>query len=81
MRATRPGKIRDGVLVLEVFYKFHKERLEEAKNRKIVNAGLAVALGEEIEFECVLAEGEGSRRLRKKLVILPKRFLIKWVLE
>jgi DNA polymerase-3 subunit gamma/tau len=57
LRAARPGKIRDGVLILEVFYKFHKERLEEAKNRKIVNTGLATVLGEEFEFECVLAEG------------------------
>lgn len=62
LRAARPGKIRDGVLVLEVFYKFHKERLEEAKNRKIVNTGLAEVLGEEIEFECLLSEG-------KKIVI------------
>jgi len=46
------------VLVLEVFYKFHKERLEEAKNRKIVNTGLTEILGEEIEFECLLAEGK-----------------------
>ena len=58
LRAARPEKIEEGVLVLEVFYKFHKERLEEAKNRKIVNAGLVEALGEEIEFECLLAEGK-----------------------
>ena len=67
LRATRPGKIRDGVLVLEVFYKFHKERLEEAKNRKIVNAGLAVALGEEIEFECVLAEGGRKSPVKEEI--------------
>jgi len=58
LRAARPGKIENGVLVLEVFYKFHKERLEEAKNRKIVNTGLTEILGEEIEFECLLAEGK-----------------------
>jgi len=62
LRAARPVKIEDGVLVLEVFYKFHKERLEEAKNRKIVNTGLVEILGEEIEFKCLLAEG-------KKIVI------------
>lgn len=56
LRAARPKKIKDGALVLEVFYKFHKERLEEAKNRKIVNSGLVEVLGEEIEFECLLAE-------------------------
>jgi DNA polymerase-3 subunit gamma/tau len=58
LRAARPEKIKDGVLVLGVFYKFHKERLEENKNRKIVNAGLAEVLGDEIEFECLLTENK-----------------------
>jgi len=62
LRAARPYSMKNGVLTLEVFYKFHKERLEEAKNRKIVNTGLVEILGEEIEFKCLLAEG-------KKIVI------------
>lgn len=54
LRAARPLSMSKGVLTLEVFYKFHKERLEEPKNRQIVIVGLENVLGKGIEFKCVL---------------------------
>jgi len=58
LRAARPYSMKNGVLTLEVFYKFHKERLEEAKNRQIVMVGLEKVLGKEVEFKCVLIENK-----------------------
>ena len=58
LRAARPYSMKNGVLTLEVFYKFHKERLEEAKNKQIVMMGLEKVLGKGIEFKCVLTENE-----------------------
>lgn len=65
LRAARPKKMVDGELIIEVFYKFHKEKLEEAKNRKIVEIGLDKVFGGFVSFECVLSEG-GSRNVTPK---------------
>ena len=56
LRAARPIKFDNRKLVLEVFYPFHKDRLEEAKNKKIVEDGLFRVLGVELTFDCVLGK-------------------------
>lgn len=43
-------------MLIEVFYKFHKDKLEEQKNRKIVEIGLDKVFGGLVKFRCVLAE-------------------------
>ena len=58
LRAARPKAIEGNLVTLEVFYPFHKDRLEEQKNRKIVETGFKEALGIEIIFECVLSESK-----------------------
>lgn len=64
LRAARPIKLEGRRLILEVFYPFHKDRLEEVKNRKIVEEGLSKVLGVELAFECVLGKSK-----REPLVI------------
>lgn len=64
LRASRPKSIKGNTLLLEVFYPFHKDRLEEAKNRKIVDECLNRVFGAELCFECVLAQDK-----KKPLVI------------
>jgi DNA polymerase-3 subunit gamma/tau len=56
LRAARPLSMDKGILTLEVFYKFHKERLAESKNRQIVMIGLEKVLGKAIDFKCVLTK-------------------------
>ncbi len=56
LRASRPIKFSGRNLILEVFYPFHKDRLEEAKNKKIVEEGLFKVLGVELTFDCVLGK-------------------------
>ena len=58
LRAARPKSIEGNLVTLEVFYPFHKDRLEEQKNRKIVETGFKEALGIEVIFECVLSESK-----------------------
>ncbi|MCW1948949.1 MAG: DNA polymerase III subunit gamma/tau [Candidatus Shapirobacteria bacterium] len=58
LRASRPVELDGRKLVLEVFYPFHKDRLEEARNRKIVEEGLLKVLGVELAFECVLGKSK-----------------------
>jgi len=56
LRASRPIKINGRNLTLEVFYPFHKDRLEETKNRKLVEDGIKKVLGVEMVFECILGK-------------------------
>jgi len=58
LRATRPKSIKGNILLLEVFYPFHKDRLEESKNRKIVEDGILKVFGVNLGFECVLAKNK-----------------------
>jgi len=58
LRAARPVELDGRKLVLEVFYPFHKDRLEEARNRKIVENGLLKVLGVDLAFECVLGKSK-----------------------
>ncbi|MFA5025984.1 MAG: hypothetical protein WC503_05755, partial [Candidatus Shapirobacteria bacterium] len=67
LRAARPQKMTGDGLVIEVFYKFHKEKLEEAKNRKIVEIGLDKVFGGYLSFDCVLADGESKRAVPFKI--------------
>ena len=56
LRASRPISIKGKILLLEVFYPFHKDRLEEAKNRKIVEDCMTKVFGVNLCFECVLGK-------------------------
>jgi len=56
LRASRPVKFDGRNLILEVFYPFHKDRLEEVKNKKIVEEGMFRVLGVELTFDCVLGK-------------------------
>jgi DNA polymerase-3 subunit gamma/tau len=58
LRASRPIKFNGRNLTLEVFYPFHKDRLEEPRNRKLVEEGLLKVLGIEMVFECVLGKNK-----------------------
>ena len=64
LRSSRPFKMDDGVLVLEVFYKFHKERLENGKCPKVMEKVLKELFGEQFKVKCVL--GERSKKPRPK---------------
>lgn len=55
LRAARPVNVIGDRVEIEVFYKFHKERLEDSRNRKIVEMGLKNVLGVPLFFDCRLA--------------------------
>ena len=68
LRAARPKKMTNDGLIIEVFYKFHKEKLEEAKNRKIVEIGLDKVFGGLLNFDCVLSDGSTKRAMPLNIV-------------
>ncbi|MCX6725759.1 MAG: hypothetical protein NT052_00365 [Candidatus Shapirobacteria bacterium] len=56
LKAARPLKMDKGFLVLEVFYKFHKERLDSDKCRSIVEEVASQLLGNQIKIKCILGQ-------------------------
>jgi len=60
MRSCRPVSFDGKTLTLAVFYKFHKERLEAAKCRQIIEDVTSQILAKPVRMVCVLAKKEKS---------------------
>ncbi|MFA6602320.1 MAG: DNA polymerase III subunit gamma/tau [Candidatus Shapirobacteria bacterium] len=56
LRATKPVELEGNELTVEVFYPFHKERLEETRNRRVIEEVLKLVLGSELVFVCKLGK-------------------------
>ena len=56
LRAARPVGYDGSSLTLGVYYRFHKERLEEVSHRKVLEDVLASILGSPIKVICTLTE-------------------------
>jgi len=66
LRAARPKTIDHDTLVLEVFYSFHKDKLEEEQNRRIVEDGLSKICGQNLKMRCVLGKEKPSMQKNNK---------------
>jgi DNA polymerase-3 subunit gamma/tau len=56
LRSCRPAEISGNLLTIEVFYKFHKERLETAAYREMVEKAFFDLLGRPLRLRWVLRE-------------------------
>ena len=56
LKATRPLACEDGFLILEVFYKFHKDQLEKEASRRIFEKAATEVLGCPVKLKCSLSE-------------------------
>ena len=56
LRASRPLGMNGKFLILEVFYRFHKEKLEEQKSRAILEKVLQEVYGRPILVKCTLGD-------------------------
>jgi DNA polymerase-3 subunit gamma/tau len=56
LRAAKPMNFDGKTLTLGVFYKFHKERLEEGAHRKVLEEVIAQVLGNQVRVSCILTE-------------------------
>lgn len=64
LKSASPLAIRGNVLDLEVLYKFHKERLESPKNRKILEDLIEEKIGDKLNINCVV---NADKRPKKKM--------------
>ena len=56
-------EVNDKSLKLGVYYKFHKEKLEEAKTKKMLEDALQSVVGSNMGIEFSLAEAPAKREL------------------
>ncbi|HCW50934.1 MAG TPA: hypothetical protein DGR79_02550, partial [Clostridiales bacterium] len=61
---AKPLALRDGVLTLGFESRFHKEQLEQTKNKQVLEDTLSELAGAEIKVECRLLEGAMEPRDR-----------------
>lgn len=58
LRATRPASYDGEVVTLEVFYRFHKDKLEEPKILKLLDVKFEEIMGSKMRLKFVLAKKE-----------------------
>ena len=56
LRATRPFQLEGSDLVCEVFYRFHKEKLEEVKTIRLLEEIIEEVMGTKIKLKFVLVK-------------------------
>jgi len=66
LRATRPVGLEKKYLVIEVFYQFHKDRLEEEKCRRLVEETVEEVFGKQFFLKCILGKKERNPKRNTK---------------
>ncbi len=56
LKSGKAVDIDGNIIILEVFYAFHKERLEHPKNRKVIESVLSEVFGEKLSIKCRISE-------------------------
>jgi len=56
LRASKPVSFDGKVLTLSVYYKFHKERLEESPHRDVLENVVEKIVGQKIRVKCLLTQ-------------------------
>lgn len=54
-------------LKLGVYYKFHKDKLEESRNKKIMEEAMQKVFSKQVRYECVLAEAPKNTELTENV--------------
>jgi len=67
LRAAKPVGFDGNTLTLGVYYKFHKERLEEVSHRKVLEEVAASILGSPIKVTCTLTEPPAKKTVEVPL--------------
>jgi len=73
LRSSRPLVLEEECLTIEVFYKFHKERLEQPKVLELLSETISEVLGVKIRVKCIL----GEKKISQKNVKNPTNDLMK----
>jgi len=65
LRAARPKKVDEDYVTLEVFYQFHKDQLEQERNRRVLEQALSGLFETSLRIKCELGERPVTTPLSK----------------
>ena len=65
LRSSTPVNVEENFIVLEVFYPFHKERLESPRHRQLLEDLSQMVYGSSFGVRCVLSDKKPPKRLGK----------------
>ena len=66
----KPVDVEGRCIVAEVFYPFHKERLESARTRKLLEGLSESVFGEKMNFKCILSKEKPKKMKKSELEAL-----------
>ena len=67
LRSTRPKSVGSGIVVIEAFYTFHKDKLSEPKTKEILSSVLKKLFGEKVKIEVVLGKRIKTHKPNKEI--------------
>jgi len=56
LRSARPKNVTNGIVTIEAFYQFHKDKLSESKTKDVLIQVFKKLFGEKIKVEIVLGK-------------------------
>ncbi|HET7713229.1 MAG TPA: hypothetical protein VFK94_01970, partial [Patescibacteria group bacterium] len=63
LRGCEPYEFSGKIVTLKFFYKFHKDMVDQAKNRELVERELGKSLGREVRIKTVLGEKSEAKKI------------------
>jgi DNA polymerase-3 subunit gamma/tau len=66
LKATKPVDLADGTIIVEVYYKFHKEQLELSRYKKMVESAVSNVISDGLQLKYVLKERGSERKSAQK---------------
>jgi hypothetical protein len=67
LKDCKPVAVDDDVVTLGFFYAFHRERVEEPKNKHLITAMLKRVLGKPLRLRCVMVDkNTAAREVQKR---------------
>jgi len=70
LKSSKPSRIEGRFLIFEVFYSFHKERLESPKTRQVVEKVLKEIFDEDIKVRCEISNDRPTKLEPKEVGVL-----------
>ena len=65
-KSCEPVEVRENVLVLAFYHEFHKQKVEQPRNKEVLEAALSELAGLPFAVKCVRYEGDGAQRAQEK---------------
>jgi hypothetical protein len=75
LKSCEPTEVRDGSVTLGFYHSFHKERMDDEKNRSVVEEALAAIAGRAYRVKSALYAGDSRAKEQETEAVRRERLL------